>query len=65
MALTDDQRFVIMMLNPYVVYWQQGILVGHDYWARVDVFIAKRLSGEIERVSSVEYTCDWRTTSLL
>jgi hypothetical protein len=50
MALTDDQRFVIMVLNPYVVYWQQGILVGHDYWARVDVFIAKRLSGEIERV---------------
>jgi hypothetical protein len=34
-----------------------GSLLGRDYWARADAFIAKRLSGEIERGpgSSVEY----------
>jgi hypothetical protein len=50
-----------MQLHHYIMAWQQGlaagILLGRDYWARADAFIAKRLSGEIERGpgSSVEY----------
>jgi hypothetical protein len=53
--LTDDPRFVIMEVNHYIEDWQRRILVGRDYWVRADVFIAKRLSGEIERASFVKY----------
>jgi hypothetical protein len=53
--LTDDPRFVMMEVNHYIEDWQRRILVGRDYWVRADVFIAKRLSGEIERASSIKY----------
>ncbi|KAJ7919879.1 hypothetical protein B0H13DRAFT_2319983 [Mycena leptocephala] len=53
--LTDDPRFVMMELNHYIEDWQRSILVGRDHWRRADAFIARRLSGEIERASSVEY----------
>ncbi|KAJ7615180.1 hypothetical protein B0H17DRAFT_1152872 [Mycena rosella] len=29
--------------------WQTGVLTGMDYWTWTDVFIAKRISGEVER----------------
>ncbi|KAJ7813545.1 hypothetical protein B0H13DRAFT_1925367 [Mycena leptocephala] len=47
--LTDDPRFVMMEVNHYIEDWQRRILVDRDYWVRADAFIAKRLSGEIER----------------
>jgi hypothetical protein len=47
--LTENPRFGMMELDRYTADWQQEILVGCDYWARADAFIAKRLSGEVER----------------
>jgi hypothetical protein len=46
----------MMELDRYIKNRQQSILVGRDYWARADAFVAKRLSGEIERASSVDYS---------
>jgi hypothetical protein len=48
-TLSKDPRFVIMPLNKYIADWQHGALTGQDYWARADEFIAKRISGEIDR----------------
>ncbi|KAJ7364690.1 hypothetical protein DFH08DRAFT_799010 [Mycena albidolilacea] len=47
--LKENPCFAMMGLDHYTVDWQQGILVGCDYWACEDAFIAKRLSGEVER----------------
>ncbi|KAJ7182416.1 hypothetical protein C8R43DRAFT_940572 [Mycena crocata] len=44
-----DARFVTMSLGDYAADWQRGILLGDDYWARADAFIAKRISGELPR----------------
>ncbi|KAJ7131233.1 hypothetical protein C8R44DRAFT_871755 [Mycena epipterygia] len=51
--LSEDPRFVMMGLDYHIEDWQTGILTGDDYWARADEFIAKRISGEIERESPV------------
>jgi hypothetical protein len=48
-VLSEDPRFVMMRLLPYIEDWQHGILTGEDYWTRADTFIAKRISGEIPR----------------
>jgi hypothetical protein len=48
-TLADDPRFVMMSLEDYDVDWQRGVLTGGDYWNRTDSFIAKRISGEIDR----------------
>jgi hypothetical protein len=47
--LADEPRFVILPLIEYTVDWVRGALAGRDYWARADAFIARRISGEIER----------------
>ncbi|KAJ7659096.1 hypothetical protein DFH06DRAFT_1297288 [Mycena polygramma] len=47
--LCTDPRFVMMSRISWTNDWLQGILRGVDYWARADLFIAKRLAGEIER----------------
>ncbi|KAJ7182411.1 hypothetical protein C8R43DRAFT_967178 [Mycena crocata] len=44
-----DPRFVAMSLGDYAADWQRGILLGDDYWARADTFIAKRISRELPR----------------
>ncbi|KAJ7495503.1 hypothetical protein FB451DRAFT_1387524 [Mycena latifolia] len=48
-TLVKDPRFVVMSLKNYTRDWQRGILTGDDYWSRADAFIAKRISGEIDR----------------
>jgi hypothetical protein len=48
-TLANDPRFVMMTLDAYAADWQHGTLTGRDYWTRVDAFIAKRISGEIDR----------------
>ncbi|KAJ7157714.1 hypothetical protein C8R43DRAFT_1125381 [Mycena crocata] len=46
--LTEDPRFVVLHLGPCPKYdWQQGVLIGLNYWARVDAFITKRRIGKI------------------
>jgi hypothetical protein len=47
--LAADPRFVMTPVDDYIADWQSGALTGRDYWARADAFIAKRLSGEIDR----------------
>jgi hypothetical protein len=51
--ITGDPRFVMLVL-PLVdslADWQRGILGGLDFWARAENFIAKRISGEVNRES--------------
>ncbi|KAF8145029.1 hypothetical protein K438DRAFT_1872694 [Mycena galopus ATCC 62051] len=45
--LAHEPRFVMMDFPYYREDWSQGALTGCDYWLRVDDFIAKRKSGEI------------------
>ncbi|KAJ7112709.1 hypothetical protein C8R44DRAFT_882462 [Mycena epipterygia] len=47
--LVEDPRFVIMGIAYWAHDWQAGILTGVDSWTRADEFIAKRISGEINR----------------
>ncbi|KAJ6540153.1 hypothetical protein DFH09DRAFT_1175627 [Mycena vulgaris] len=54
-TLGQDPRFVVMPLEDYSADWQKGVLNGDDYWARADVFIAKKISGEIARESPLNY----------
>ncbi|KAJ6562724.1 hypothetical protein DFH09DRAFT_1364274 [Mycena vulgaris] len=45
-----DPRFVIIpIITTHTEDWKRGALTGVDYWARADAFIAKRISGEIDR----------------
>ncbi|KAJ7914160.1 hypothetical protein B0H13DRAFT_1873233 [Mycena leptocephala] len=48
-VLAADPRFVMCHRPNYANDWQIGALTGRDYWARTDEFIAKRISGEIDR----------------
>ncbi|KAJ6529920.1 hypothetical protein DFH09DRAFT_1184893 [Mycena vulgaris] len=48
-VLATDPRSVGMSLDAYRRDWQRGVLHGVDYWACADVFIAKRISGEVDR----------------
>ncbi|KAJ6525847.1 hypothetical protein DFH09DRAFT_1286071 [Mycena vulgaris] len=46
----QDPRFVIIpIITTHTEDWKRGALTGVDYWARADAFIAKRISGEIDR----------------
>ncbi|KAJ7607081.1 hypothetical protein DFH06DRAFT_1250144 [Mycena polygramma] len=47
--LSDDPRFVMVEVIYFLDDWQHETLGGSDYWARVDAFIVKRMSGEINR----------------
>ncbi|KAJ6565295.1 hypothetical protein DFH09DRAFT_1363870 [Mycena vulgaris] len=47
--LADDPRFVIVPQSNYEEDWVRGAVTGMDYWARADVHIAKRISGEVAR----------------
>ncbi|KAJ7894966.1 hypothetical protein B0H14DRAFT_2334180 [Mycena olivaceomarginata] len=46
----SDPRFLWMVLatDAYTLDWQTGIQGGMDFWARADVFVAKKSRGEIE-----------------
>ncbi|KAJ7166528.1 hypothetical protein C8R43DRAFT_197449 [Mycena crocata] len=44
-----DPRFVVTQGLVYSDDWQQGVLLGVDYWSRADTFIAKRISGQLPR----------------
>ncbi|KAJ6595068.1 hypothetical protein DFH09DRAFT_1357821 [Mycena vulgaris] len=48
-TLADEARLVILHLPDYRVDWWSGVLTGRDYWVRADTFIARRISGEIDR----------------
>ena len=52
--VANDPHFVMTVVDSYPADWQRGVLTGHDYWERVDAFIAKQLSGEINRASRDE-----------
>ncbi|KAJ7795436.1 hypothetical protein B0H13DRAFT_2511350 [Mycena leptocephala] len=41
-------RFVRMARPPYAAGWQIGVHKGDDYWGRAEVFIARRISGEVD-----------------
>jgi hypothetical protein len=46
----NDPRFVMVALSydEYVEDWCAGAKCGSDYWFRADMFIAKKLRGEIQ-----------------
>ncbi|KAJ7616570.1 hypothetical protein FB45DRAFT_934491 [Roridomyces roridus] len=50
--LGRDGRFVHMCCFRYIKDWHMGALTGNDYWARAEIFIAKRKAGE---VNALEY----------
>lgn len=43
-------RFVRMARPHYAADWQIGVHTGDDYWVRAEVFIARRISGDIDRM---------------
>ncbi|KAJ6468919.1 hypothetical protein C8R45DRAFT_435870 [Mycena sanguinolenta] len=47
--LIENPRFVMMLVEHYTADWQRGVLLGNDFWARADLLIAKRISGEVDR----------------
>ncbi|KAF7360975.1 hypothetical protein MSAN_01127700 [Mycena sanguinolenta] len=47
--LIENLRFVMMPVEHYTADWQRGVLLGNDFWARADILIAKRISGEMDR----------------
>ncbi|KAJ7060811.1 hypothetical protein C8F01DRAFT_1140975 [Mycena amicta] len=47
--LTDDPRFIVMVVPEYCDDWQYGCLTGDDYWSRADAHIEKRKSGHVSR----------------
>ncbi|KAJ7255661.1 hypothetical protein C8J57DRAFT_598712, partial [Mycena rebaudengoi] len=48
----DDPRLVLMTLSPqeYITDWVAGAKGEQDFWARAEMFVAKRKRGEIEPV---------------
>ncbi|KAJ7165155.1 hypothetical protein C8R46DRAFT_1098307 [Mycena filopes] len=52
-TLAQDTRFVCMQAPPTVKDWQIGARGGDDFWVRAEKFIARRLSGEINRETFV------------
>ncbi|KAJ7087501.1 hypothetical protein C8R44DRAFT_991351 [Mycena epipterygia] len=49
-GLSHDSRFVVMACAYYIKDWKMGVHAGQDYWSRAESFIAKRRSGEIDRL---------------
>ncbi|KAF7317114.1 hypothetical protein HMN09_00446100 [Mycena chlorophos] len=50
-GLEEDPRVVVVPDFDYLEDWARGALFGDDFWARADVLIAKRLSGEVPRTN--------------
>ncbi|KAJ7758921.1 hypothetical protein B0H14DRAFT_2634553 [Mycena olivaceomarginata] len=46
-------RFVRMARPHYAADWQIGVHTGDDYWVRAEVFIARRISGDIDPTSNI------------
>ncbi|KAJ7751755.1 hypothetical protein DFH07DRAFT_826046 [Mycena maculata] len=51
--LAQDPRFVQMGYLQVVKDWQMGALTGVDCWSRAEDFIAKRMSGEVDRLQYI------------
>jgi hypothetical protein len=51
-------RFVRMVRLSYAADWQIGVHTGDDYWRRAEVFIARRISGEVDRTLLPLSLCD-------
>ncbi|KAJ7620361.1 hypothetical protein FB45DRAFT_1094488 [Roridomyces roridus] len=53
-TLAEDPRFVVLRLRAGTMWnwdydWLMGVHCGRDYWYRVERFIQKRRSGEVDR----------------
>ncbi|KAJ7131403.1 hypothetical protein C8R44DRAFT_774785 [Mycena epipterygia] len=48
--LAKDGRFVLLFCPRYFEDWQMGAHTGIDYWSRAEDFVAKRRSGQIDRL---------------
>ncbi|KAJ7818580.1 hypothetical protein B0H14DRAFT_1369733 [Mycena olivaceomarginata] len=46
-------RFVRMARPHYAADWQIGVHTGDDYWVRAEVFIARRISGDIDPLQNI------------
>ncbi|KAJ7924104.1 hypothetical protein B0H13DRAFT_2315716 [Mycena leptocephala] len=46
-------RFVRMVRLSYAADWQIGVHTGDDYWRRAEVFIARRISGEVDPLQNI------------
>ncbi|KAJ7821870.1 hypothetical protein B0H14DRAFT_3732947 [Mycena olivaceomarginata] len=46
-------RFVRMARPHYAADWQIGMHTGDDYWVRAEVFIARRISGDIDSLQNI------------
>lgn len=51
----DDVRFVLTMseVDYFPADWKAGTQGGQDYWARADIFVAKRRRGEVQPRASI------------
>nr|GAT52462.1 predicted protein [Mycena chlorophos] len=47
--LKTDMRLVVLGPFKYIQDWVHGVTLGVDFWTRADDWIAKRLSGEVDR----------------
>jgi hypothetical protein len=55
--LGPDPRLTIMTRKlKAVVNWRRGISGGRDHWKRAEDFLAKRQSGEVDRMPSFRRT---------
>ncbi|KAJ7138876.1 hypothetical protein C8R46DRAFT_604606 [Mycena filopes] len=52
-ALAQDPRFLVMHSSWHVEDWHIGVRENLDFWARAEDFIARRRTGEIDRVLSI------------
>lgn len=57
-SLADDTRFVSVRIPPRAQDWQIGAWGGDDFWVRAEKFIAKRVSGEVDRKSRLIFCYD-------
>ncbi|KAJ7643434.1 hypothetical protein DFH06DRAFT_1213212 [Mycena polygramma] len=48
--LAKDPRFVVMDMPDLIMDWVMGANFGVDYWSQAEEFVAKRRSGEVDRV---------------
>jgi hypothetical protein len=65
LSLAKVPRFVVMTLSESAEDWQRGALMGRDFWARADAFIAARISGEIDRESLLNFEARKLTALLI
>ncbi|KAJ7445081.1 hypothetical protein FB451DRAFT_1293313 [Mycena latifolia] len=45
--LASDPRFIVVVVSNFECDWMRGALVGEDYWARAEAFVAAKQIGQV------------------